>query len=220
MGGVLREICQNAADLGPPGHIIIILYLLVAMPFGWGYGLLIVAGGFSFGWAGLISGEIGTVLGTSLCYWGTRKFFSDWVKMKMKSLKTETQKVLLSIELAVKTGKGSLGMQIGMRANPVLPFGWTNAILGIWEIPFHHFVLSSTLGCQLDLLMKTNVGVLLKTVDDMTRTTPETEAVLRVQLIINIAVLVVVVGAGFFLLAVDHEERDEQGVGSVPGGAG
>lgn len=83
-----------------------------------------------------------------------------------------------------------------MRVNPVLPFGWTNAILGVWEIPFPSFLASSVLGCQVDLLMKTNVGVLLRAVGDIGDTTPEAERVLRMQFMLNLAVLVVTLATG------------------------
>ena len=53
--GVLQDLALEAADLGAVGHVIfILLYIFVAMPFGWGFSVVIVAGGFSFGWEGLI----------------------------------------------------------------------------------------------------------------------------------------------------------------------
>lgn len=196
--GILQDMALAAAEMGPAGHIIfIILYIFVAMPFGYGYSVVIVSGGFAFGWAGLISGEIGTALGVTLCYFSTKYLLASWVERKMKTFKKKTQRVLLSIELAIKSGKGSIGMQMGLRVNPVLPFGWTNAILGVWKIPFPVFICSSMLGTQVDLMMKTNVGVILQTVGSISaESTPETKSVIQTQLIINSTVLLITLTAG------------------------
>jgi len=91
------------------------------------------------------------------------------------------ERIPLSGELAIKSGRGALGMQIGLRVNPILPFGWTNAILRLWQVPLLNFVLSSMLGCLVDLILKIRVGVILKTVGDMASEGPRNRSSPRWQ---------------------------------------
>merc|ERR1719235_2013520 len=121
---------------------------------------------------------------------------ADWVRTKIRGMKLKTQKVLLSIELAIRQGRGGFGMQTGLRVNPVLPFGWTNAVMGIWEVPPLSFLLSTMVGCQVDIILKTNLGVIAKTVGDMSKQTPETRKLLETQLFIQCGVFFVVLVAG------------------------
>lgn len=95
--------------------------------------------------------------------------------------------------MAIKTGKGSIPMQIGLRVNPVLPFGWTNAILGVWEVPIPGMVVSSMFGCQMDILVKTNIGVIFKTVGSIASEggNQETDDIMQRQLVTQLGILVV-----------------------------
>lgn len=195
--GYLQDAALGAAELGPVGHVIFIFfYIFVAMPFGWGFSLVIIAGGYCFGWLGLISAESGTLIGSLASYMVSKKLLTHWVKQKMKGFKPKTQKVLFSIEMVILSGKGGVGMQIGLRVNPVLPFGWTNAILGMWEVPLPNFIVSTMLGTQMDIMLKTSLGIMAKTVGEFATSTPEQQAMMETQLIIQIVIFVIFVIVG------------------------
>lgn len=194
---ILQDMATGAAALGPIGHLIFIgLYIFVAMPFGWGYSVVLIAGGYSFGWVAIATAEGGTLVGSTLAYILCKKLLADWVRLKLKGMKPKTQKTLLAIELAIRSGKGGVGMQTGLRVNPVLPFGWTNAVLGMWEVPPTSFICSTMLGCQVDIVLKTNIGVIFSTVGSMSEATPETKKLVQTQLIIQCCVFVVILICG------------------------
>jgi uncharacterized membrane protein YdjX (TVP38/TMEM64 family)/predicted membrane chloride channel (bestrophin family) len=197
--GYVQEAAVWAGNLGPVGHLIFIgLYIFVAMPFGWGYSIVIVAGGFVFGLAGIATAEVGTLIGAFLSYYLCKVAMADWVRARLKGMKPKTQKTLLAIELAIRQGKGGIGMQTGLRVNPVLPYGWTNAVLGVWEVAPSSFLLSTMCGCQVDIILKTNLGVIFKTAGSLDKQTPETKKLVQTQLIIQCTVFVVVLVAGVF----------------------
>eukprot|EP00746_Dinoflagellata_sp_MGD_P133387 gnl/MRDRNA2_/MRDRNA2_67079_c0_seq1.p1 gnl/MRDRNA2_/MRDRNA2_67079_c0~~gnl/MRDRNA2_/MRDRNA2_67079_c0_seq1.p1 ORF type:complete len:753 (+),score=119.52 gnl/MRDRNA2_/MRDRNA2_67079_c0_seq1:136-2394(+) len=199
MNGYVQAAAVWAGNLGPVGHLIFVgLYIFVAMPFGWGYSIVIVAGGYVFGLTGIATAEVGTLIGAFLGYYLCRVAMADWVRAKLKGMKPKTQKTLLAIELAIRQGKGGIGMQTGLRVNPVLPYGWTNAVLGIWEVAPSSFVLSTMVGCQVDIILKTNLGIIFKTAGSLESQTPETKKLVQTQLYIQCAVFLVVLVAGVF----------------------
>lgn len=195
--GYVQKAAVWAGNLGPVGHaIFILLYIFVAMPFGWGYSVVIVAGGYCFGMIGIVTAEVGTAVGSFLAYYVCKLMLADWVRMKLKGMKPKTQKTLLAIELAIRQGKGGIGMQTGLRVNPVLPYGWTNAVLGVWEVAPGSFLCSTMMGCQVDIILKTNVGVIFKTAGSLDEQTPESKKLIQTQLMIQCVVFVVVLVSG------------------------
>merc|ERR1719428_470942 len=97
--GYISKAVNAIVDLGGAAHAIFIgLYVVVAMPFGAGYSILITAVGYAFGWKGLFTTECGTFIGASLAFWLCRNFAKDQVKAKIQKMKPKTRRTLNAID--------------------------------------------------------------------------------------------------------------------------
>ena len=68
MGYTLKMVVA-IKSLGVFGYLIfILLFIFTALPFGYGYSILITACGSAYGWLGLVPTIVGTVLGLCIAY--------------------------------------------------------------------------------------------------------------------------------------------------------
>merc|ERR1712130_772494 len=86
---------------------------------------------------------------------------------------------------------------MALRVNPVLAFGWVNSFLGISQVGPKIFFLSTALGIQSDIVVKTYVGVLLRDVGDFAAETAETQDALQGQLIVQIIIFLFFLSGGY-----------------------
>eukprot|EP00746_Dinoflagellata_sp_MGD_P139430 gnl/MRDRNA2_/MRDRNA2_72889_c0_seq1.p1 gnl/MRDRNA2_/MRDRNA2_72889_c0~~gnl/MRDRNA2_/MRDRNA2_72889_c0_seq1.p1 ORF type:complete len:750 (+),score=106.68 gnl/MRDRNA2_/MRDRNA2_72889_c0_seq1:74-2323(+) len=191
--GALTDALISIRQLGIMAHVIVILILIfTAMPFGWGFTLVITLSGFIFGWVAVIPVEIGSLIGSQLSFYFCRNYAGLWVQTRMQKLSPRYRRILMGAEMAIQRGRGGILLQVALRVNPALTFGFTNAFLGISQVSNKVFFCSTALGIQSDVAVKTYVGVLLSEVGDFAGSTPETQRALQGHLIVQILV--------FFLL--------------------
>jgi len=166
ISGILQTWALAVSDLGLLAHFIFIcFYLVVGQPVGWGYSLIIQMSGFIFGWYGLISAEIGTLLGGVLGFYTSRYCCRDWAVRKTETFTSKTRRVVTAVrEMLSKNDDGKVIIFFtALRVTPALTFGWCNGIAGaLTDMNLCLLVLTLMLGNQMDLVLNHYLGLVLR----------------------------------------------------------
>jgi len=148
----VSEVLQWIQKIGFFGNIIVILlYILIAFPFAFGYMVLTLSCGFiyTYLWAN-ITVAIGILLGSSISYWLCRTIGKSFVAKKIESNK-KFRILFQSIQ------KNGFTIVLMVRFTP-LPFGIQNAIFSVPGISFLKYLAATNLGMLPEGLMWTYLG--------------------------------------------------------------
>ena len=126
---------------------------------------MIQTSGFIFGWYGLISAEIGTLLGGILGFYTSRYCCRDCVVRKTETFTSKTRRVVTAArEMLSKNDDGKVIIFFtALRVTPALTFGWCNGIAGaLTDMNLCLLVLTLMLGNQMDLVVNHYLGLVLR----------------------------------------------------------
>eukprot|EP01121_Diplochlamys_sp_Union-15-3_P008090 TRINITY_DN211_c0_g1_i2.p1 TRINITY_DN211_c0_g1~~TRINITY_DN211_c0_g1_i2.p1 ORF type:complete len:267 (-),score=30.85 TRINITY_DN211_c0_g1_i2:25-825(-) len=135
--GYFAQLLNWIATLSWYGNVIFLfLYIIIAMPFAFGYVVLSLACGLIYGlWIGWLTIILGACAGFTSSFLICRWFLRDWTRSKIKQNK-KLQILLLAIEA------NPTKFTVLMRYTPV-PFGLQNAIIAVADIPFRTYFITS-----------------------------------------------------------------------------
>jgi len=140
-GSQLVTLLSWVQTLGIWGNVFTsFIFVLLGLPFFFGYFPMVVASGLLFGlWEGSLTVVMGCLGGSSVGFMLTRFCAKDMIESVILKEKPNFRAILEVVnQNAFKT-------VFLTRLIPV-PFGWTNSLFGVSSVPFHKYIVASTLG--------------------------------------------------------------------------
>ena len=94
------------------------------------YSVFIQTSGYVFGWVGLATSEVGTLLGGVVGFYLSRYWLKAWAQDKIKSFHPNHRKLITIARQSMSSGRGSIFFFSSIRMTPALTFGWVNGLCG------------------------------------------------------------------------------------------
>jgi uncharacterized membrane protein YdjX (TVP38/TMEM64 family) len=190
--GYIQEWALFVGNLHIWGHVIFILFFLVCgQPFGWGYVIFIQTAGFVYGWFGIITVEIGTILGALLGFLTSRYCLKQWSERKIDSFPESRRNIITAAQKAISKGTGSCLFFTLLRTTPALTFGWVNCLGALTEMPLWLFVISTFIGTQFDIIMNIYLGITIQELSSYSDVNDGTTMyVMIIQIVLTVFLLI------------------------------
>jgi len=155
------DLLKKISQFGLLGNLIFIgLFIVVSMPFGFGFAMLTISSGFIYrmflGWGTSI---VGAVAGAIISFVFDRMLIRNWFLETVKS----KPKFLLIVNALESHG---FKIAFFLRITP-LPYGIQNALCAVSSISFKTYVVASFLGLIPETAMLTYLGVTTKNLTDL-----------------------------------------------------
>ena len=168
LSGLLLELSKSIKDLGVAGWaIFVVILILVAQPFAWGFSATILATGFVYGWLGAAIVFVGSVIGCSITFFEVRYFARDYLQAKVDKMEPRLQLIYKEIERsATKTVYSSYPMLVGIRSTP-LPYGVTNSLFALTTVSYARYVITACLSFCISIPVNINLGIVLRQITDV-----------------------------------------------------
>jgi uncharacterized membrane protein YdjX (TVP38/TMEM64 family) len=191
--GYIQEWALFVGNLHIWGHVIFILFFLVCgQPFGWGYVIFIQTAGFVYGWFGIITVEIGTILGALLGFLTSRYCLKQWSERKIDSFPESRRNIITAAQKAISKGTGSCLFFTLLRTTPALTFGWVNCLCGaLTNMSIYLFVSVTVIGTQFDIIMNIYLGIVIRELSSYSDLDDGTATyVMIVQIVLTVILLI------------------------------
>lgn len=192
--GYLQTWAIAVGDLQMWGHCIFILFFIISgLPFGWGFTIFVQTTGFVYGWIGLITAEVGCLLGSIVGFVTSRYCLRKWSLRQIEKLPEAHQHHLTTARNAVSQGVSPCLFFSALRTTPALTFGWVNSLCALTDMRLPYFLLTTIIGSQLDLVLNIYLGKLMRETSEVigTNSTSTTTAeVLSIQIVLTILLLI------------------------------
>lgn len=168
LSGLLLELSKSVQDLGVAGWaIFVVVLILVAQPFAWGFSATILATGFVYGWVGAAIVFVGSVIGCSVTFFEVRYFARDYLQAKVDKMEPRLQLIYKEIERsATKTVYSSYPMLVGIRSTP-LPYGVTNSLFALTTVSYVRYLATACLSFCISIPVNINLGIVLRQITDV-----------------------------------------------------
>ena len=192
--GVMEQAADELANLGFAGHaIMLIVYLFVCAPFGWGYSVITTVCGYTWGWLGLATAVVGGLVGAIAWFLVVRQCLGEWFHDRIHELVPRWRRLFLSIEHEV-TQKNGWWVLVGLRFVP-LTNGSVNALIACTDCSLLKYTLT-TCATVVEMVAYINIGVILRRLGDLSAETDETSTTTTVMMALSISMSVVLLVAG------------------------
>ena len=163
--GYTQALVDEVGKLGPVGGNVVFVALLVftGLPFGWGFAVVLTSVGYLYGWYGMATNEggafLGAMAGFAFSRWGCR----GWVQRQIGRLSPKRRRQAKVLTTGVLRGRAGVLFLASLRVTPVFAFGWINGIAGAaTDMSIYLYALSTVLGMQVDVVIYTNAGRVLR----------------------------------------------------------
>ena len=168
LSGLLLELSKSLKDLGVAGWaIFVVILVLVAQPFAWGFSATLLATGFVYGWAGVGIAFVGAIIGASITFFEVRYFARDYLQSKVDKMEPRLQLMYKEIERsATKTVYSSYPMLVGIRSTP-LPYGVVNSLFALTTVSYARYLVTAILAFCISIPVNINLGIVLRQITDV-----------------------------------------------------
>ena len=200
--GYVEQFAVAVRDLGVVGHVIFAsVIVFVVQPFGWGFSVVVIALGFTFGWVGLATTHIGLFVGSSLCFVVIKTTSRACLQAKIDDMEPKTRAICKNLmEATEKDNVTAVLVLIGLRQTP-LTTGIVSGMLSLTDISYVRFITTTHIGALIDTPVLINVGILIEKAGgalaggETAEGAGQQNAILYVQVAVAVLILV---GSGYY----------------------
>ena len=167
--GILQSWAIYIGSLGWIAHgIFFLLFVMTALPFGWGYAMFLQVLGFIYGWQGAITAQICTLLSGIISFYISRHCLQNYATKKVKTFKPKRKKLIDAARTTLSKGQGSTLLFFSViRMTPALAYGWINGLCGaLTEMNITTYVTTLMVGHQLDIWLNIFLGKIAREAND------------------------------------------------------
>ncbi len=166
--GHFQALALSIGEFGAWGHVLFAaLVCFTGQPFAWGFSMVVQTAAFTYGWWALPTMEAGAILGAVLGFLSTRRCLRGWVVRKVAEFPEEQRELIEAAQQGASRGLRAVVFFASVRLTPLLTFGWANAFAGaLTDMGWGVFMSMTVIGIQVDLVLNTYIGTLVREVSD------------------------------------------------------
>ena len=166
--GHFHALALSIGEFGAWGHVLFAaLVVFTGQPFAWGFSMVIQTAAFTYGWWSLPTMEAGAIVGAVLGFLSTHWCLRGWVVRKVAELPEKQRELIEAAEQGASRGPRAVLFFASVRLTPLLTFGWANAFAGaLTDMGWGVFMSMTVIGIQVDLVLNTYIGTVVREVSD------------------------------------------------------
>eukprot|EP00040_Diaphanoeca_grandis_P012882 m.65128 g.65128 ORF g.65128 m.65128 type:complete len:314 (-) comp23524_c0_seq1:64-1005(-) len=143
---VFLDLLKFVRGLGPWGPLVLLLLIAVLVPLCVPTTPLNIGAGFLFGWGGLPVITGGALIGASVAFFISRKFYAEAAERRLANVKIYRTLNLLFMQDQGKFSWNSTWIVFLTRASPLFPFPLINYANGLTRVAFSSYLLATLIG--------------------------------------------------------------------------
>lgn len=167
MQPMFMGILKFVHGLGPWGPLVLLLLIIVLVPLCIPTTPLNIGAGFLFSWLGLPVITIAALIGASISFFISRKFYMDAAERRLANVKIYRTLNLLFMEDHGKFSWQSTKIILLTRASPLFPFPLINYANGLTHVAYSSYALATLVGMLPWQIVDIYLGAELKNIAEI-----------------------------------------------------